>query len=121
MPADEPAITAERLRSSALFASRRAHEARLLALEIDVRRLVVGNRIDASVALHRAEVWSSRAADRSREELQRDVGFLVDRAVQELAATKASLDRMADDLDDDARSYRSQASTMDVFSSDGLG
>jgi hypothetical protein len=121
MPVDEPAVTAERLRSSALFASRRAHEARLLALDIDVRRIAVGTRIDASVALHRAEVWNSRAAGRSREELQRDIGFLVDRSVRELAATKAALDRMADDLDDDARSYRRQASTIDAFSPDGPG
>jgi hypothetical protein len=121
MPVDEPAVTAERLRSSALFASRRAHEARLLALDIDFRRLAVGTRIDASVTLHRAEVWNSRAADRSREELQRDVGLLVDRAGQELAATKVALDRMADDLEDDARSYRRQASTIDTFSRDDPG
>jgi hypothetical protein len=121
MPVDEPAITAERLRSNALFASRRAHEARLLALDIDVRRLTVGTRIDACVALHRAEVWNSRAADRSREELQRDIGFLIDRAVQELAATKAALDRMADDLEDDARGYRSRASTIEMFPREGSG
>jgi hypothetical protein len=119
MPVDEPAVTAERLRSSALLASRRAHEARLLALDIEVRRLMVGTRIDAPVALHRPEVWNSGAADRSRDELRLRVGFLLDRAVQELATTRAALDRMADDLEDDARSYRSQASALDLPSRDG--
>ena len=113
MSIDDSAVTAERLRSSALSASRRAQEARQLAFDIDVRRLAIGTRIDASVAQHTADMWHSRAAERSRTELQRGVGFMVGRTVQGLRETRIALERRADDLDDDARTYRREATAIE--------
>ena len=110
---DDAAATAERLRSRAFSASRRAQEARRLAFDIDVRRLAIGTRIDASVAQHTVEMWHSRAAERSRTELQRGVGFMVGRTVEGLRETRIALERRADDLDDDAGAYRREATAIE--------
>ena len=110
---DDAAATAERLRSRALSASRRAPAARQLALDIDVRRLAIGARIDASVAQHTVDVWHSRAAERSRTELQRGVAFMVGRAVQGLRETRIALERRADDLAAAARTYRHEATAIE--------
>ena len=87
----------------------RAADARRLAAAIFRRARVVSGRHDASVGLHTPEVWMSRAAASSREELRRGVGFHLWLAGESLEETRHLLEREADRLDASASSYRRQA------------
>ena len=102
----------ERLRARAACAAGRADEARALALDIARRRQAMVTRDDAALARHTDDVWSSRAADASRTELQRGVGFQIWVAAQDLLATQRALHAHAGELDADASRLRREADAV---------
>lgn len=97
----------QELRGAAASAAAGADEARALAGEIGRRRMLLLTRDDPVLAHHTSEVWSSQAAARSREELQRVVGFALWTAGEDLATTERLLLARADTLAAEAgRAYR---------------
>ncbi|GJM37888.1 MAG: hypothetical protein DHS20C19_12550 [Acidimicrobiales bacterium] len=102
----------EILRSDASWAARRAEDARVLARDIGRRRRLLVTRDDAAVARHTADVWSSRAASRSREELQRAVGFSLWAASDGLRETELALEARARELDRDAQHLQRAADAV---------
>jgi hypothetical protein len=113
MPNPELLLTPAELRGRAADSGRRAEEARRLARDIEGRRVVVASRLEGSLARHTADTWSSRAAERSRTELQRVVDRNLWMADEDLRDTRIALDAKANTLDDTARADRRRAHLLE--------
>ena len=86
-----------------------AHDCRRVADEIDSRRAVMIERPRDALRLHNDDVWSSRAADVSREGLRRYVAATLYYLDLDLAATARALRDEASELDSEAAVLRRQA------------
>lgn len=102
----------EQLRTIAHEAAQRAERAREVARGIARRRVDLVTRDDAALARHTDDVWRSRAAARSRTELERNVGFSLWVAAEDLRATEIELEARARQWDADARHATSQADAV---------
>ena len=109
----DPLVEVRRLRSAATHASDRADEARVLALDVDRRRLQILERDDDCLARHTAEVWSSRAAERSRTQLQRGVGYALWMVSEGLRETMRDLEAAAASSDVEATRLRRRATQLE--------
>ncbi|MEM7139469.1 MAG: hypothetical protein AAF548_00450 [Actinomycetota bacterium] len=113
-PGDATLATIADLRARATDYGRRAADARDLAVEIDRRRALILTRDDDAIARHTDDVWSSRAADRSRAELQRTIGMHLWVAADGLRETVVALGERADWLDDESLRLRREADALET-------
>jgi len=103
----------DRLRVSARNARLEAVSARRLASDLDLRRELMVHRVDESRVRHVAEVWSSAAATRSRDELVHRVTGWLEHSAQSLRDTSVALEHEARRLESVAWSRAQQADVVE--------
>ena len=114
MTTDDLVATAEHLRRAADADMDRAARARRLALDLARRRSILRARLDQCRARHTAAVWSSTAAERSRQALTGGVGLSIWLANERLHATIRDLTTTADRLEETAHRRRLDAVGADT-------
>ena len=102
------------LRADARVAGAAAERCLLLADQIDLRRRLLMERVEPAREAHRPEVWSSRAADWSRDQLNRYVAPALWHISTDLAATAIRLRSMAESLEDQARALLASADEVEA-------